>query len=186
MDDEALQAAYAKRRAILGDEYVDAVTSDDDPTAAEFQDYITSTGVGGVDPGRSALDARPQPAGAGHHRRRSGRMEEFRLHAAAASRSRCHRRRGRRAAVPARRVLRRARRASPPGGRSGELRAARDGSLTMVAGRIRRARQHGQRPRGEPRAARATPSSATTPLGPERAPEGATHVSTVADVARAR
>ena len=46
MDDEALQAAYAKRRAILGDEYVDSVTADDDPIAAEFQDYLTATAWG--------------------------------------------------------------------------------------------------------------------------------------------
>ena len=50
MDDEALQAAYAKRRSMLGDEYVDAVTSDDDPPAAEFQDFLTVDRVGGVDP----------------------------------------------------------------------------------------------------------------------------------------
>ena len=46
MDDEALQAAYAKRRSILGDEYVDSVTSDDDPAATEFQDFLTSTAWG--------------------------------------------------------------------------------------------------------------------------------------------
>ena len=49
MDDEALDAAYAKRRAILGDEYVDAVTSEDDPTAAEVQDYLTATAWGTKD-----------------------------------------------------------------------------------------------------------------------------------------
>ena len=34
---------YAKRRAVLGDAYVDSVMSEDDPAAAEFQDFITST-----------------------------------------------------------------------------------------------------------------------------------------------
>ena len=47
MDDaEKLLQAYAKRREVLGDEYVDAVTSEDDPTATEFQDYLTTTAWG--------------------------------------------------------------------------------------------------------------------------------------------
>ena len=31
---------------MLGDAYVDAVTSEDDPAAAEFQDYLTSMAWG--------------------------------------------------------------------------------------------------------------------------------------------
>ena len=46
MDDDALQAAYAKRRAVLGDDYVDSVTAETDPTAVEFQDYLTATAWG--------------------------------------------------------------------------------------------------------------------------------------------
>ena len=46
MDDNALQAAYAKRRDVLGDDYVDSVTAETDPIAVEFQDYLTATAWG--------------------------------------------------------------------------------------------------------------------------------------------
>ena len=75
-----LEAAREQRRAVMGDAYVDGATADADPTAAEFQDYITSTAWG--------VWARGGPLS---HRDRSllvmamtaalGRMEEFRLHA---------------------------------------------------------------------------------------------------------
>jgi 4-carboxymuconolactone decarboxylase len=86
VDDEALQAAYAMRRSILGDEYVDAATSEDDATAAEFQDHLTAT-AWGVWAREGPLSTRDRSllvlaiAGA------LGRMEEFRLHAAAAPRA---------------------------------------------------------------------------------------------------
>ncbi len=47
---EALRAARAMRRAMLGDAYVDRATSDPEPAAAEFQDYLTSM-RGGCGPG---------------------------------------------------------------------------------------------------------------------------------------
>ena len=40
------KAAWALRRAILGDAYVDAVTGDADPIGEEFQEYLTSTAWG--------------------------------------------------------------------------------------------------------------------------------------------
>ena len=82
MDDEALQAAYAKRRAILGDEYVDSVTSEDDPIAAEFQDYLTTT-AWGVWAREGPLSTRDRSLLVLAMTAALGRMEEFRLHAAA-------------------------------------------------------------------------------------------------------
>jgi 4-carboxymuconolactone decarboxylase len=82
MDDEALEAAYAKRRAVLGDEYVDAVTADTDPTAIEFQDYLTAT-AWGVWARDGALSTRDRSLLVLAMTAALGRMEEFRLHAAA-------------------------------------------------------------------------------------------------------
>ena len=82
MDEEALEAAYAKRRAVLGDEYVDAVTADTDPTAIEFQDYLTAT-AWGVWARDGALSTRDRSLLVLAMTAALGRMEEFRLHAAA-------------------------------------------------------------------------------------------------------
>ena len=82
MDEEALEAAYAKRRAVLGDEYVDAVTADPDPTAIEFQDYLTAT-AWGVWARDGALSTRDRSLLVLAMTAALGRMEEFRLHAAA-------------------------------------------------------------------------------------------------------
>ena len=86
MDDEALQAAYAKRRSILGDEYVDSVTSDDDPAAAEFQDFLTST-AWGVWTREGPLSTRDRSLLVLAITATLGRMDEFRLHAGAAPRA---------------------------------------------------------------------------------------------------
>jgi 4-carboxymuconolactone decarboxylase len=86
MDDEALEAAYAKRRAVLGDEYVDSVMSEDDPAAAEFQDFITST-AWGVWTREGPLTTRDRSLLVLAITATSGRMDEFRLHAAAAARA---------------------------------------------------------------------------------------------------
>ena len=86
MDDDALRKAYAKRREILGDEYVDAVTSEDDPAAAEFQDFITST-AWGVWTREGPLSTRDRSLLVLAITATAGRMEEFRLHAAAAPRA---------------------------------------------------------------------------------------------------
>lgn len=85
-DDDALQRAYAKRRAVLGDEYVDAVTSEDDPAAAEFQDFITST-AWGVWTREGPLSTRDRSLLVLAITATSGRMDEFRLHAGAATRA---------------------------------------------------------------------------------------------------
>ena len=87
MDDaEKLQQAYAKRRAVLGDEYVDAVTADTDPTAIEFQDYLTAT-AWGVWARDGALSTRDRSLMVLAITAALGRMEEFRLHATAAPRA---------------------------------------------------------------------------------------------------
>jgi 4-carboxymuconolactone decarboxylase len=85
-DDDALQHAYAKRRAVLGDEYVDSVTSEDDPVAAEFQDYVTRT-AWGVWTREGPLSTRDRSLLVLAMTGALGRMEEFRLHAIAAPRA---------------------------------------------------------------------------------------------------
>jgi 4-carboxymuconolactone decarboxylase len=45
-DDEQLEAAYALRRAMLGDEYVDSQQDDPNPTMRELSDFITGTAWG--------------------------------------------------------------------------------------------------------------------------------------------
>ena len=69
------------RRAMLGDAYVDGMTTDDDPVAAEFQDHITSMAWGAwawrtAEPADRSLMVLAKTAAI-------GRMEEFRLHAGA-------------------------------------------------------------------------------------------------------
>lgn len=80
-ESEALAAARAMRRAMLGNAYVDSVTSDPDPVAAEFQDYITSM-AWGVWARRGALSPRDRSLLVMAMTAALGRMEEFRLHAA--------------------------------------------------------------------------------------------------------
>ena len=87
MDDtEALRKAYAKRRSVLGDEYVDAAISDTDPVAAEFQDYLTSS-AWGVWTREGPLSTRDRSLLVLAMTGATGRMEEFRLHATAAPRA---------------------------------------------------------------------------------------------------
>jgi 4-carboxymuconolactone decarboxylase len=82
-DSEKLRAAYAMRRKVLGDEYVDSVTSEDDPVASEFQDYITSTAWGVWTRG-GALTTRDRSLLVIAMTAALGRTEEFKLHVAAA------------------------------------------------------------------------------------------------------
>jgi 4-carboxymuconolactone decarboxylase len=91
MDSYALEAARAKRRAVLGDEYVDAQTGasggdDPGPTMAELQDFITSTAWG---PWTrvGALSTRDRSLLVLAMTAALGRMDEFRLHAGARSRT---------------------------------------------------------------------------------------------------
>jgi 4-carboxymuconolactone decarboxylase len=83
---ETLRAARAMRRAMLGDEYVDRMGADTDPVAADFQDYITST-AWGVWARGGALSPRDRSLLVMAMTAALGRMEEFRLHAGAMSRT---------------------------------------------------------------------------------------------------
>ena len=81
-----LRAARAMRRAVLGDDYVDRATADADPSAEEFQDFVTSmawgvwTRGGPLSPRDRSLLVMAMTAAL-------GRMEEFRLHAGASVRT---------------------------------------------------------------------------------------------------
>jgi 4-carboxymuconolactone decarboxylase len=79
---EELRAARAMRRAMLGDAYVDSVTTDPDPVAGEFQDYITSM-AWGVWAREGALSPRDRSLLVMAMTAALGRMEEFSLHASA-------------------------------------------------------------------------------------------------------
>jgi 4-carboxymuconolactone decarboxylase len=83
---EELRAARAMRRAVLGDAYVDAMTSDADPVAAQFQDYLTSM-AWGVWARGGALSPRDRSLLVMAMTAALGRMEEFRLHASSAFRA---------------------------------------------------------------------------------------------------
>ena len=74
------------RRAVLGDAYVDAVTSDPDPVAAEFQDYLTAT-AWGVWARGGALSPRDRSLLVLAMTAALGRMEEFQLHASSTPRT---------------------------------------------------------------------------------------------------
>ncbi|MEU6354364.1 carboxymuconolactone decarboxylase family protein [Streptomyces sp. NPDC047072] len=86
-DTDELRAARDMRRAVLGDTYVDAQTTDPglDPepevpsVAAEFQDYLTTT-AWGVWARGGALSPRDRSLLVLAMTAALGRMEEFRLH----------------------------------------------------------------------------------------------------------
>jgi 4-carboxymuconolactone decarboxylase len=89
-EDEALLAARALRRAMLGDAYVDSVTTDTTgdtagtagATAAQFQDYVTTMAWGVWSRG-GALSTRDRSLLVMAMTAALGRMDEFRLHAGA-------------------------------------------------------------------------------------------------------
>jgi 4-carboxymuconolactone decarboxylase len=81
-----LRAAYAMRRAVLGDEYVDRATADADPASAEFQDYLTSM-AWGVWAREGVLSTRDRSLLVLAMTAATGRMEEFSLHASASPRA---------------------------------------------------------------------------------------------------
>ena len=85
-DSEDLRAAYAMRRAILGDAYVDGQAAASDSIAAEFQDHITSMAWGVWSRG-GPLSPRDRSLLVLAMTAALGRMEEFRLHAASARRA---------------------------------------------------------------------------------------------------
>ena len=81
-----LHAARAKRRAILGEAYVDSQAAEAAPgsVAAQFQDYITSM-AWGVWAREGALTPRDRSLLVLAMTAALGRMEEFRLHAGSAA-----------------------------------------------------------------------------------------------------
>jgi 4-carboxymuconolactone decarboxylase len=79
---EQLRAARAMRRAMLGDAYVDGMVADPGPVAAEFQDHITAM-AWGVWARGGPLSPRDRSLLVLAMTAALGRMEEFRLHAAA-------------------------------------------------------------------------------------------------------
>ena len=83
---EVLPEARAMRRAMLGDEYVDAQIADPNPRLQEFQDYITASAWGVWTRG-GALSTRDRSLLVLAMTAALGRMEEFRLHASARSRT---------------------------------------------------------------------------------------------------
>ncbi len=86
MNPDDLDAARAMRRAILGDAYVDSQTTDPDPTATEFQDYLT-TMAWGVWTRGGALSTRDRSLLVMAMTAAMGRMEEFHLHAGVCGRA---------------------------------------------------------------------------------------------------
>jgi len=84
--DDDLARARAMRRAVLGDASVDGQAADPDPTAVEFQDYITSM-AWGVWARGGALSPRDRSLLVLAMTAALGRMDEFRLHAGASPRT---------------------------------------------------------------------------------------------------
>jgi 4-carboxymuconolactone decarboxylase len=80
------QRARAMRRAMLGDAYVDSQAADPNPVMGEFQDYLTSM-AWGVWAREGALSPRDRSLLVLAMTAALGRMEEFRLHAGARSRT---------------------------------------------------------------------------------------------------
>ncbi len=149
---EELRAARAMRRAMLGDAYVDRVTADPDPVAAEFQDYLTSMAWGVWTRG-GALTTRDRSLLVMAMTAALGRMEEFRLHAGSTAQT------GVTDAEIDELLFQIAAYCGAPAGVSARreiqaMRAERDGAADGGDRRFRRAREHGQRPRREPGADR--------------------------------
>ena len=84
--DDPLAAARALRRAVLGDAYVDAQAADANPVMAEFSEYLTSM-AWGVWARGGALSTRDRSLLVLAMTAALGRMEEFKLHAAASGRA---------------------------------------------------------------------------------------------------
>jgi 4-carboxymuconolactone decarboxylase len=84
--DEKFEAARAMRRAMLGDAYVDAQSTDPNPVLREFSDHLTSQAWGVWTRG-GALSTRDRSLVVLAMTAALGRMEEFRLHVSARSRT---------------------------------------------------------------------------------------------------
>ena len=83
---ERLHAAGEMRRAMLGDAYVDAQAADASPALQEFQEYITAQ-AWGVWTREGPLSTRDRSLLVLAMTAALGRMEEFKLHAGARSRT---------------------------------------------------------------------------------------------------
>ena len=83
---ERLEAARVMRRAMLGDDYVDAQTADVDPVGQEFQDHLTLQ-AWGVWTREGVLTPRDRSLLVMAMTAALGRMEEFRLHASCQDRT---------------------------------------------------------------------------------------------------
>lgn len=86
MDDDKLQGARDMRRAMLGDEYVDAQTTEANATLREFQDHVTAQ-AWGVWTREGPLSTRDRSLLVLAMTAALGRMDEFKLHAGARSRT---------------------------------------------------------------------------------------------------
>ena len=84
--DDPMAAARELRRAVLGDAYVDAQAADPNPVMAEFSEYLTSM-AWGVWARGGALSTRDRSLLVLAMTAALGRMEEFKLHAAASGRA---------------------------------------------------------------------------------------------------
>ena len=82
----ALSEAQALRRAMLGDAYVDGQVDETNPTLQEFQDYLTTTAWGVWTRG-GPLSTRDRSLLVLAMTAAMGRIDEFRLHASAQSRT---------------------------------------------------------------------------------------------------
>ena len=83
---DALEAARAMRRAMLGDEYVDAQAAETNPALQDFQDHVTAM-AWGVWTRDGVLSTRDRALVVLAMTAALGRMEEFRLHVSARSRT---------------------------------------------------------------------------------------------------
>lgn len=83
---DALRDAQAMRRAMLGDEYVDAVAAEPGTVDAELQDFIVGT-AWGVWARGGPLTSRDRSLLVMAMTAALGRMEEFRLHASSIERT---------------------------------------------------------------------------------------------------
>jgi 4-carboxymuconolactone decarboxylase len=81
---EGLEAAYAVRRAMLGDEYVDSQVAATDQASQEFQDFVTAT-AWGVWARGGALSTRDRSLLVMAMTAALGRMEEFKTHASSSA-----------------------------------------------------------------------------------------------------
>jgi 4-carboxymuconolactone decarboxylase len=83
-ESEHLEAAYAVRRAMLGDEYVDRQVAATDQASQEFQDFVTAT-AWGVWARGGALSTRDRSLLVMAMTAALGRMEEFKIHASSSA-----------------------------------------------------------------------------------------------------